>query len=133
MAKPKPPVSAWIVTNRKLRGWKPADLARELRARGVRAEEGTVRTWEAGRKPSDEAIAEMERLVGVPAPRDDAPADMAGLIAALNRVAALLEAQANRDTTAVVEAAVQATVQVLTEQGRLATPREPAAPSGGRR
>jgi hypothetical protein len=88
VAKPKPPISAWIVAQRKLRDpeWKPRELAARLRDRGIRAEEGTVRTWEAGRKPSDDAIAEMERLFGAPAPRDQGPGDLADLVAAVREL-----------------------------------------------
>lgn len=104
MGKPKPPVSAWIVSQRKLKTWKPLDLARELRTRGVRAEEGTVRTWEAGRKPSAEAIAEMERLFGSAAPQetegdlaDAIRAQTAAMLELVAELRAAREAQQGRD------------------------------------
>src|SRR3954452_18382300 len=72
--KPKSPVSAWIVEQRKRHdpAWKSEELARRL---GVA--ESTVRGWESGRTVSGDNLAALERLFGVESPgaRADQAAD----------------------------------------------------------
>lgn len=80
--KPKPPVSEWIVSERKRLGWKVPDLSQKLLDLGYDAQIPTVQVWEAGRKPRDETIDGLERLFGSTAPREngDASADVAAAI-----------------------------------------------------
>lgn len=79
--KPKPPVSDWIVRERKRLGWKPTDVSDRLKAAGYEAEVSTVQVWEAGRSPKPETIAGLERLFGSVAPREQADnGDMAAAI-----------------------------------------------------
>ncbi len=103
MRKPKPPVSEWIIRERKRMGWKPLDISDRLKAAGYEAEESTVQVWEAGRSPSATNIEGLERLFGSTAPRErEDQGDLAAVIAAqtvaigrqtdvLERVLALLE------------------------------------------
>ena len=88
----KPPVSAWIVRERKRLGLKPHDLALRLTAMGLPVAEGTPRTWEAGRSPSPENIEGLERIFGTVAPDMDRPADATP--AGLSDLTAALTAQA---------------------------------------
>lgn len=85
--KPKAPLSAWIVEQRKRLGWKSEELAARLDVA-----ESTVRGWESGRSVSADSLARMERAFGVQAPGTNEPGagDPAGLMAAMT--AALLRA-----------------------------------------
>lgn len=78
----KPPVSAWIVSERKRLGIKTDELARRVNAAGGHCTEGTVRTWEAGRKPSPDNIEALERVFGSRAP-DQPPEGETALAAAI--------------------------------------------------
>lgn len=69
--RPKPPISAWIVRERKRLGLKPPDLAARLTAMGLPVADGTPRTWEAGRSPSPENIEGLERIFGTVAPNTE--------------------------------------------------------------
>lgn len=93
MRKPKPPVNAWLIAQRKARGWKPADVARY-----VDVAEPTVRGWESGRSIRDDMIDRLERTFGTTAPREmsfDGPfLDLGPLLERLDRQAAAIEAQA---------------------------------------
>lgn len=82
----KPALALWIADRRKAMNLKPDSLAYELGRLGYEVKEATVRGWEAGAKPSDEAIRAMERLFASEAPGDEpevATGDTAALIAAL--------------------------------------------------
>lgn len=156
MAKPKPPISSWLAQQRKAAGLKPGELAGRLRERGLRAEEGTVRTWEAGRKPSDDAIAELERIFGAQAPTSTAvDVDAARGEAILAMTAAIKEqTQVMRELLQTMQAEhsraysaddVRALFDVLRSQGLLLTthdtettgselaPPEPAKPRARQR
>lgn len=61
----KSPIQLWIVDNRRERNMTPADIARLT---GVT--EATARGWESRGRPSDEALAVLERHFGVKAPAD---------------------------------------------------------------
>lgn len=133
MARPKPPISLWIASERKRHGWKVRDLSEKLIALNLDAAETTVRTWEAGRPPRAETIDALERLFASPAPREATTPDLGGLLAALssqtealNRVADRLEAQSTSDLQAVVTRTIEATLRSLAEQGLLVTPAAPA-------
>ena len=133
MARPKPPISLWIASERKRHGWKVGDLSEKLTALNLDAAETTVRTWEAGRPPKAETIDALERLFGSPAPRGAETPDLGGLLAALssqtealNRVAERLEAQSTSDLRDVVALTVEATLRGLAEQGLLVVPGAPA-------
>lgn len=140
--KPKPPVSAWIQSERKRMGWKVHDLSRRLIDLGYDAQESTVGVWEAGRSPKAETIEALERLFGSQAPREDGNGDMTALVAALssqtaalNRLADRLEAQPTVDLVAAMKAATEATVVSLVAQGLLVVPsppRQPRARQGSR-
>lgn len=80
----KPPFSAWLTAERTRRGWKAPEVARRLRELGYQAEESTYRTWEAGRRPSPDTIAALERLFESAAPGENEPGgDAAGLVRAM--------------------------------------------------
>jgi len=81
----KPPISAWIASERKAHGWKVEELSARLRGMGYEAETATVRVWEAGRSPKAETIEGLERLFESKAPRDDAP-DNSDLVAAIREL-----------------------------------------------
>lgn len=82
--KQKPPISEWIVSERKRLGWKPADVSERLKAAGYEAEESTVQVWEAGRSPSADNIEGLERLFGSSAPREQA--DQSDLVAVIREL-----------------------------------------------
>lgn len=93
----KPPLSAWIVRERKRLGLKPPDLAERLTAAGLPVQVGTVRTWEAGRKPHPDNIEGLERIFGTRAPASAPPegdtlAGGAALIDALSDQTAAINA-----------------------------------------
>jgi hypothetical protein len=105
--KQKPPISEWIVRERKRLTWKPKDVSDRLKAAGYEAEESTVQVWEAGRSPKAETIDALEKLFGSVAPRENGNgnADLSAMIAAqtaaierqtavLERVLELLQGQA---------------------------------------
>lgn len=93
----KPPVSAWIIRERKRLGLKPKDLASRLSDAWLPVTEGTVRTWEAGRRPHPDNVEGLERIFGTRSP--DYMAGSGGLIsgmpgpADLTRLYELLETQ----------------------------------------
>lgn len=64
----KPPISAWIIRERKRLGLKPRDLSERLSAAGLPVTEGTVRTWEAGRSPHPDNVEGLERIFGTRSP-----------------------------------------------------------------
>ncbi len=61
----KTPLQLWVSDNRK-KGHTSEELAQRT---GVTVD--TARGWESRGRPSDDAIRDMERLFGVPAPRGD--------------------------------------------------------------
>lgn len=102
----KPPVSQWIVDERKRHGWKVDELSRRLVEMGYEAQPSTVQVWEAGRSPKGETIDALERLFGSAAPRAaELSGDLASAIreqtAAMRELVAELrearEAQQGRD------------------------------------
>jgi transcriptional regulator with XRE-family HTH domain len=98
--KPKSPLAAWIVDQRKRLGWKSEELAARLDVA-----ESTVRGWESGRSVSAESITRLERAFGVEAPgsHDSTGGDVAGAIreqaASNDRLAEAMQAQAEAFTT----------------------------------
>lgn len=72
----KTPLQLWVADNRKRAGLTPADLARLT---GVT--EDTARGWESRGKPSEDAMAVLERTFGQPAPRDQAATAVGGDVA----------------------------------------------------
>jgi ribosome-binding protein aMBF1 (putative translation factor) len=94
--KAKPPVSAWIVTERKRLGWKVDDVSRRLLELGYDAQPSTVQVWEAGRSPRAETIEALERLFGSMAPRDQPTiGDLSGLVEAITQQTAAISALAD--------------------------------------
>lgn len=90
----KPPVSAWIVRERKRLGLTPRDLAVRLSAMGLPTAEGTPRTWEAGRSPSPDNIDGLEKIFGSHSPEAEAIGDTAYLAridSLVERVGQLIE------------------------------------------
>lgn len=88
--KPKPPISDWIVRERKRMGWKVPDLSKRLLDLGYDAQVSTVQVWEAGRSPRPETITALERLFGSAAPREVAGANP-DYLAVLTRIADAVE------------------------------------------
>lgn len=78
MQKPKPPLSAWLIRQRKERGWKPADVAMRLDVAEV-----TVRGWESGRSMRADTVGELEKLFGVKAPGSEVAATSASDLGAV--------------------------------------------------
>lgn len=79
-------VSLWIAAERKRLNWKAEELGRRLREAGYEVADTTIRTWEAGRRPSAENIAGLERLFGVQAPAEpETGTDQAAVVAAIDR------------------------------------------------
>lgn len=99
MAAPKPPLAAWITTERDRKGWKVEELSRRLVDLGCDAAVNTVRVWEAprGRPPKASTVAMMEQLFGSEAPAQDVESDLAAAIreqaVAIDRLAQALETQ----------------------------------------
>ena len=84
----KTPLQLWVADNRKRLGLAPKDLASMT---GVT--EDTARGWESRGKPSEDAIAILERRFGQPVPADTAQAvagDNSALIRALEMQTAAL-------------------------------------------
>jgi transcriptional regulator with XRE-family HTH domain len=103
--KPKPPLSAWLIHQRKERGWKPLDVAQRLDVAEV-----TVRGWESGRSIRADTVGELERLFGVTAPGSALPpqqAELGVLLPLLERQALAAERQAD---------AAEALLRLLTGQ-----------------
>lgn len=86
MRKPKAPLAAWIVEQRKAREWKSEELAARL---GV--SDSTVRSWESGRAVSADNLAQMERLFGLAAPDGDRYVGQDALVAAIDRQTAAID------------------------------------------
>lgn len=110
----KPPVSAWLIRERKRVGMKPGEVAARLTAMGLPVQEGTVRTWEAGRSPSPDNIEGLERIFETQAPGSVAPdtnADLAAAIRELVEELRLSRAQQTEDLVAVLPAAVALAVR----------------------
>lgn len=87
----KTAIQLWVADRRKAGGYTSADLAKWT---GVSVD--TARGWESRGRPSEDAIAELERRFGESAPRDDAGA--VGQEAVLAAI---------RENTAAVNALVQ--------------------------
>lgn len=83
----KTPLQLWIADNRKRVGLSPADLGRLT---GVT--EDTARGWESRGRPSEDALAVLERRFGEPAPREAGQAATGDLAAALLALADELRA-----------------------------------------
>lgn len=66
-------------------------LSRLLEAEGIGAAVETIRGWEAGARPSDDAIRAMERIFGDKAP--ELPPESALVAAAIDRLTAAVQAQ----------------------------------------
>lgn len=71
MRKVKAPASLWVIAERKRLGWKPEELAERLNEAGHAVAVGTIRVWEAGRKPGTDALEALEALFGSAAPMDE--------------------------------------------------------------
>lgn len=98
----KPPVSAWLIRERKRAGMKPAEVAARLTALGLPVQEGTVRTWEAGRSPSPENVEGLERIFESRSPAASSDKDAtvpSELVSLLRR-----QAEAQEATTRAIEA-----------------------------
>lgn len=96
MGRPKSPIKAWIVEQRKAHGWKSDELAQRLDV-----SESTVRGWEAasGGQPKAENIDALERVFGVTfSGRDEPPGDQAAIVAAVRE-----QTEAIREQTAMIE------------------------------
>lgn len=119
MATPKTALSLWIKAERDARQWKSEELARRLREAGYRAEDATVRAWEANRKPGADALVAMERLFGSPAPVDRA-ADMTGLVEAIREL--VVELRLTREEQARWNRGVEDTLAAVLADRTLATP-----------
>jgi transcriptional regulator with XRE-family HTH domain len=84
----KTPIQLWIGDRRRELGLTSADIAAMT---GV--SEDTARGWESRGRPSEEALAVLQRRFGEPVPADrETPADQAALIAALDRQTKAMEA-----------------------------------------
>lgn len=89
----RPALAAWIVEQRKARGWTPDDVA--LRA-GVATT--TVRGWETGRSVSDANLTALEEAFGVEAPElPGAPEGLEDLGSSIRLMATTLEILASQD------------------------------------
>lgn len=66
----KPPISQWIVDERKRHGWKVDEVSRRLLEMGYEAQPSTVQVWEAGRTPRADTLEALERLFDSHAPRE---------------------------------------------------------------
>lgn len=113
--RPKAPLAAWIVEQRKAKALKPADLAARL---GVA--ETTIRGWETGRGVSAENVASLERLFGVAAPDAPPPADMAALVAAMTNLVDELRADRQSRPTILREAPASYDIDATTLRRRRA-------------
>lgn len=125
--KPKPPVSEWIVRERKRMGWKVADLSQRLLDLGYDAQIPTVQVWEAGRSPRAETIDGLERLFGSTAPRPDDSADLASAIRAQAAAIADLAQAIREDRDRIAPAALSAFLAQLASEGLLLVPDRPAS------
>lgn len=85
----KPATAAWIASERRRLGLKPADVAQRLAAMGLEVSEATVKVWEsnADRRPSPYNLEGLERLFGSKAPDAGASTgtDLTPLVGALER------------------------------------------------
>lgn len=86
----KTPVQLWVADNRKRLGLTSDDLAKWT---GVTTD--TARGWESRGRPSQDALDELVRKFGVPAPDDMAgPPGDGGLAALIERQTVAMEKQA---------------------------------------
>lgn len=114
----KTAIQLWIADQRKAGGYTSADLAR-----WANVTVDTARGWESRGRPSEDAIAVLERHFGQTAPREergDEPGVTAALVAsltaqtdALNRLAAAIEQQPNASA---VLSAIRALADVQADQ-----------------
>lgn len=82
---------AWIRRNRKRMFGNNLDgLTNALRGMGVAGESDTIRGWEAGSDPSQDALSALAQVFGEPVP-ESAPAD--DVVAAIDRLTAAVQAQ----------------------------------------
>lgn len=124
MTQAKPALSLWIVEQRRAKKWKLEELARRLRDAGYEAADTTVRTWEAGRRPSAATIRGMELLFDASAPVDDlASTDMAALVRSISELAESIREER--------QARVDWEKGLLEALRDLAATRPGGAPSGG--
>ena len=79
----KPELARWIASERKRHGWKAEELAARLTGAGYEVAVTTIRTWEAGRRPSADNLADLERLFGTTAPTER-PADLEALVQSIS-------------------------------------------------
>lgn len=104
------PIGAWMRRERKARGWKDVDVARELAQRGVPLQPASYRGYEAGpQRPSPEVIRALSAVFGSAAPEPDTeieatePVQLSGLIKALEAQTAamrdLVEVMRLREST----------------------------------
>jgi len=117
----RPALSTWIIDNRKRLGWKVEGLGARLRAAGFEAADTTVRTWEAGRRPSADTIRGLERLFDASAPLAD---DQTDLVAALDRQTVALTALVER-VDLMLAAHSTASVELMRTIGTVASGQAP--------
>ena len=85
----KPPLNAWVQSQRKLKGWKVEELSARLTDLGHEAKPDTIRVWEGNKPnpPRPETIRALEVLFGSEAPLDDtSDSDVAAAIRAQTEV-----------------------------------------------
>lgn len=98
--RPKPPQNAWLIEQRKRRGWKPEDVATRLDVAVP-----TVRGWESGRGIGPDSVMRLEAIFGSAAPGHEVKedSDLAGAIRELTQ-----ELQASREEREKTEARLRA-------------------------
>lgn len=107
----KPPMAAWIITERKRLGLKPQGLADRLAAINRFVTEATVKVWEANgnRRPDPYNIEGLEQIFGKSAPGREVAADQSTQIAALVKM--------NTDLMSAIGLLVGRIDKLTTEQG----------------
>lgn len=127
MARPKPPIAAWIARERHRLELKAGELAKKLADQGVEVTEQTIRVWESysGRKPSAFNLEALERIFGSRAPVEAPEVDILAVVTRQSEAIADLleqlaeERQERREATAAFLAAVQAIARAVERPGGL--------------
>ena len=84
--RPKPAQNAWLIEQRKRRGWKPEDVADRLDVSVA-----TVRGWESGRGIGPDSMTRLEALFGVAAPGHEQPTSDAAMLELADAIRDLVE------------------------------------------
>lgn len=94
----KPPIAAWIVRERRARGWKPRDVAAHLEAMGLDVSEATVKVWESNvdRRPNAYNLEGLERIFDSKAPSPEPLTEQEAVAAAIDRNTDAIKALAER-------------------------------------